>query len=264
MRLYLDCEFIEDGRTIDLISIALVSETGQEFYRQNSQADMRRASDWVQTNVLPRLWACPRSVPGPRHVYGLCTDPTCVWRPKRMIREELYLWVKEQCSAAFVGLDRPLVVQPEFWGYYADYDWVALCQLFGRMIDLPAGWPYYCRDIKQIEDYLFPDKRLAEIVPNPSEHNALSDARWNWAAHEWMISQEEVLQEVYARREAYQAGRVGEAASVLRGRVRPGKARRANADRHLEGGASGQGVVRREEAEETIETQEEVTDAGIR
>lgn len=26
-------------------------------------------------------------------------------------------------------------------GYYADYDWVAFCQLFDRMIDLPKDFP---------------------------------------------------------------------------------------------------------------------------
>ena len=31
----------------------------------------------------------------------------------------------------------------EFYGYYADYDWVASCWLFGKMIDLPKGFPMY-------------------------------------------------------------------------------------------------------------------------
>ena len=34
--------------------------------------------------------------------------------------------------------------------YYADYDWVALCQLYGRMLDLPGRWPMFCRDLKQL------------------------------------------------------------------------------------------------------------------
>ncbi len=40
--------------------------------------------------------------------------------------------------------------RPEFWAYYADYDWVVLCQLFGTMMDLPAHWPMFCMDIKQL------------------------------------------------------------------------------------------------------------------
>jgi hypothetical protein len=37
----------------------------------------------------------------------------------------------------------------QFYAYYADYDWVVFCQLFGKMIDLPNGFPRYCNDLKQ-------------------------------------------------------------------------------------------------------------------
>lgn len=39
---------------------------------------------------------------------------------------------------------------PEFYGYYSDYDWVVFCQLFGKMINLPNGFPMYCIDLKQM------------------------------------------------------------------------------------------------------------------
>lgn len=61
---------------------------------------------------------------------------------------------------------------PEFWGYYADYDWVAFCWLFGAMIDLPKGWPMYCRDLKQVAD------DLGVRLPHSNDrHNSLGDAR---------------------------------------------------------------------------------------
>lgn len=41
---------------------------------------------------------------------------------------------------------------PKFYGYFADYDWVAFCWLFGKMIELPKGFPKYCIDLKQILD----------------------------------------------------------------------------------------------------------------
>jgi len=40
----------------------------------------------------------------------------------------------------------------QFYAYYADYDWVVFCWLFGRMIDLPTGFPMYCNDLKQLMD----------------------------------------------------------------------------------------------------------------
>jgi hypothetical protein len=97
----------------------------------------------------------------------------------------------------------------EVYGYYCDYDWVLFCSLFGTMKELPKYFPMYCRDIKQMLDekleryymtYLpscvgQEEIRSKENVPlenklvwiksqsnypqQESEHNALSDARWN-------------------------------------------------------------------------------------
>lgn len=55
MRLWFDTEFIEDGITIDLISIGAVREDGAKFYAENSNCRRDHASDWVRENVLPKL-----------------------------------------------------------------------------------------------------------------------------------------------------------------------------------------------------------------
>ena len=39
MRFFYDCEFIEDGRTIDLVSIGVVDENGREFYAVSTEFD---------------------------------------------------------------------------------------------------------------------------------------------------------------------------------------------------------------------------------
>ena len=81
---------------------------------------------------------------------------------------------------AFIGNDK----SPEFWGYYADYDWVVFCQIFGSMIDLPKGWPMFCMDLKQIcqekGNPKLPD------MPNCIEHHALYDARETKFRYEWL------------------------------------------------------------------------------
>jgi len=72
----------------------------------------------------------------------------------------------------------------KFYAYYADYDWVVFAQLFGSMMELPKGFPYYCIDLKQIldEKYLF-SSHTPDCDPNypkqENEHNALADAMWN-------------------------------------------------------------------------------------
>lgn len=106
----------------------------------------------------------------------------------------------------------------KFYGYYADYDWVVFCWLFGKMIDLPKGFPKYCIDLKQELDRRFPNGKygttvvipklvngtlLAELSPKTeykeinikehpnypkqnNEHNALSDAKWNFELFQFL------------------------------------------------------------------------------
>lgn len=110
---------------------------------------------------------------------------------------------------------------PEFYGYYSAYDHVALCWLWGKMLDLPKGFPMYTRDLKQMLDeqvmlsslsvdkalkcgaYPVPDKdrkhinhlfdeMLKEYKNSPeypkqtNEHHALSDAKWNMELHKFI------------------------------------------------------------------------------
>jgi hypothetical protein len=89
------------------------------------------------------------------------------------------------------------VMPIELYGYYSSYDHVVLCQLFGKMIDLPKGFPMYTIDLQQMLDsYIDSRKKLwgekaidfdmlnhIKTLPNYpkqiNEHNALADARWN-------------------------------------------------------------------------------------
>jgi hypothetical protein len=98
MKIWFDTEFIEDGKTIELISIGAVREDGQTFYREAAWTDLSRASLWVVENVVP-------------HLKG---GNARVW--KQQLAVDLVSFAGEK---------------PEFWAYYADYDWVALCQLYG-------------------------------------------------------------------------------------------------------------------------------------
>ena len=58
-RYFYDCEFIEDGHVVDLVSIGVVDENGREFYAISTEFDDTRAIPWVRRNVLDKL---PKSV----------------------------------------------------------------------------------------------------------------------------------------------------------------------------------------------------------
>jgi len=83
----------------------------------------------------------------------------------------------------------------EFYAYYADYDWVVFCWLFGNMMNLPKSFPMYCNDLKQLldEEYRLVGNYKLGLKAHPNfpkqknEHNALSDARWNKSLHDFLI-----------------------------------------------------------------------------
>ena len=164
---FFDTEFIENGETIDLISIGVVTSTGREFYAVSTDAKLHLASQWVRNNVLPHL---PRyEATSPDRDYKL-------WMPKASIAMKLVKFVST-------------VPKPEFWAYYGDYDWVALCQLFGMMIQLPEHFPKFAMDLKQLSVMLGSPKH--PVQAGGTEHSALEDARWNKALYEYLKKIEE-------------------------------------------------------------------------
>ena len=183
-RIWYDTEFLEDGRTIELISIGMVREDGRELYAVAQEIeddplyDRIRRHPWLMENVVPHLpLRAGRGNPtGPDAQYpghfSLDSDSNVIM-PRRMIRNA----VRE------LILD---VEKPELWAWYGAYDHVALAQLWGPMISLPQGVPMWTNDLRQ-EVARRGDPRLPE--QSSEEHHALADARWVRDAHLWLDRQ---------------------------------------------------------------------------
>lgn len=185
MRYWYDTEFHEDGEVIKLISIGVVAEDGRELYLQNYTCQFWKANEWVVNNVLPHLQDLHVIRGGEE---GLCRNPEGQlladgWTPGRLNKETCWRAPVEIAIALKDFCDREKHGKPELWGYYSAYDHVALCQLFGTMMDLPKGWPMYTRDIKQWCDELG-NPALPE--QGKGEHHALADAKWNKQAWEFL------------------------------------------------------------------------------
>lgn len=74
------------------------------------------------------------------------------------------------------------------YGYFSSYDWVVFCQLYGIMMNLPKGLPWYCRDLKQIADQISEETGKDTKFPNSeNQHNALQDAKWNKEFHDFLM-----------------------------------------------------------------------------
>lgn len=165
MRIFFDFEFIENGSAfvMEPISLGMVREDEKTLYLEFKDIDWSKSNSWVLENVKPHLFQTQDPI---------ASINTGVLNTRENIAKDVLNFVGEK---------------PEFWAYFADYDWVLLCQLFGSMADLPEGWPYYCLDLKQYMYHTNTTKEeLDEWITNQQEHNALCDATWNKKAFDWI------------------------------------------------------------------------------
>ncbi|PRQ11137.1 hypothetical protein C1Y63_07730 [Corynebacterium sp. 13CS0277] len=149
MRYFYDTEFIEDGSTIELVSIGIVAEDGREYYAVSTEFDRSKANSWVRANVLNKL-------PSP-------ASP--VWKDRATIRDEVYAFLKKK---GYV----------ELWAWVGAYDHVVLAQLWGDMQALPRDMPRYTAELKHL--WHMAGKPALPEVPE-GHHDALVDARHNKA-----------------------------------------------------------------------------------
>lgn len=160
MQYFLDTEFDErvdeQGRGIIwLISIGLVADDGRRFYAECEGFDWSTADPWLVENVKPHLSGVTES--------------------RDSIRDRLI---------GFVGDD----TSPEFWAYVGAYDWVAMMQLFGKMLHKPKTWPNRHRELKDfIEQTGLSKKDLP--VQDGAVHKAVDDAEWNRKAYNFVTGQ---------------------------------------------------------------------------
>lgn len=178
MRIWYDTEFLEDGKTIELISIGMVTEGGRELYAVNEAI----ANDPLHGRICKNKWLMENVVPSlPLHVgytkgHGAISEGSTyrgffnldmasnVVMPARMIRNA----VRELILAT---------PDPQLWAWYGAYDHVALAQLWGPMINLPEGIPMWTNDLRQEAERLGAAKSMPEQPDGV--HNALADARHN-------------------------------------------------------------------------------------
>lgn len=177
-RYYLDTEFIDDGvtETLQLISIGIICDDGRELYLVNSEFDESRCDDWLKENVLKQLPLC--TCPGGGALDHLGHNaPDCKWRTRNQIRDAIIAFVPDPGNE----------VKPEFWAFFASYDWVLFAQLFGKMINLPKHFPWLVNDLKTWAKHLGYTGKFKELLPNTGHHDALADARWNRDVHKILM-----------------------------------------------------------------------------
>lgn len=234
--------------TIDLISIGIVSEDGREYYEVSKDFNLeeawgryqwkhKRVSDtntikereyWIRENVLKPIFIDflkleTKYLIKQRRIIGYAPllDTQFIYSNfKKLLNKfgksnkEIAEEVKDFCRSPNEQNNI------EFYTYYGAYDWVVFCWLFGKMIDLPKGFPMFSRDLKvMLNDKVIPYYsnavtpvnhtykksiengfmlntclKLAKQDPmypaqdKNKKHNALDDAKWNLKLYNFINS----------------------------------------------------------------------------
>lgn len=219
---FLGIKYGETKPTIDLISIGLVCENGNKYYAISKDFNLKEAWNrydlkpdinnggmkkeyWIRENVLKPIYdelfmkivSDDNMLTGDEYVYFTYSSfKTLIKRygkTNKQIGTEIKDFIyKTTTNLSFQSTENQIKywgkeVPIKFYGYYADYDWVVFCWLFGKMIDLPKGFPMFAFDIQQqIEEYKIDKNQLLKEVPQVNCHNALQDAIWNKSAYNWI------------------------------------------------------------------------------
>ena len=254
---FLGIKYGETKPTIDLISIGIVAEDDREYYAISKDFNLKEAwnrwqskkvivddvnciieiEHWIRDNVLKHIWL-ELSDKHYYHTTNLFDKRHPIYNEKNFTYNSLKYLINRYgktnveiakevntfCTRPYkdvnTGINYLSKTTPKFYAYYADYDWVAFCWLFGNMIDLPNRFPMYCNDLKQTLDEktnsltsfelsklvyptcsnnvfegldtgLLTDRikclQYSEHYPiQTNEHNALSDARFNFELYKFL------------------------------------------------------------------------------
>lgn len=233
----LGIKYGETKPTIDLISIGIVSEDNKEYYAISKDFNLKEAWNrydleiqsgdmrnifpegrkvyWIRDNVLKPIfieWLYQGHLKAKLPLPELKNNQFTYRRFKKFLK--YFGKTNKQIAQevfAFISVDTLTLEKAKhynvkyeninLYGYYSAYDHVCFSWLFGKMIDLPNGFPMYTRDLKQELDrkniLQAEQKRLGftdlsdlkmhiKYPKQKNEHSSIFDARWNKELHEFL------------------------------------------------------------------------------
>lgn len=172
MNIFFDSEFTGLHKDTTLISIGFMSEDNRTFYAEFIDYDKSQVSEWVQENVISKLYLHQKGFD------GLGSRSNVVFKgTKQEIATVLEEWL--------VSFDEKI----EMWSDCLAYDWVLFCDLFGGAFKVPSCVYYIPFDIctlfklKGIDPDISREEFVKYVTTSPDifdermKHNALYDAK---------------------------------------------------------------------------------------
>jgi hypothetical protein len=164
-KVFFDTEFTGLHQRTTLVSIGLTAESGEKFYAELTDYDKTQVDDWLQENVISKLYLTEQDNSGFLVDWVLKGD-------RAAVKEALTVWLKQ-------------FEKVEIWSDCLSYDWVLFCDIFGHAFNIPKNVYYIPFDIctlfkaKGIDPDISREKfAYGEVYDHMLEkkHNALFDA----------------------------------------------------------------------------------------
>ncbi len=178
IKIFLDTEFTSLQKNADLISLALVSEDGKEFYAEFTDYNLTKAGNdkqWIVQNVIGNLILTKDNE-------SRNLDKMYIRGNRSEITSALRNWLNQFGIRKDDGGN--IIPHIRIWADVPHYDWVLFCELFGGARKIPPQIHYMVMDLATL---LFckgikPDTPRIELLPHNElpegvQHNALFDAR---------------------------------------------------------------------------------------
>lgn len=170
MRVFYDVKIVERGNQlpIQLISAAYIGEDGRELYVINEEC---------LTNVVRHPGLSMTVGPSLPITMDQVGDGNFItqWNPNHEDYANVFAMdtLVDRVKAFLLGCAKESKL--EMWGYYAPFQYVAHCQLFGDEAALPVEFPIWTHDLMQVIE----TDPAVVLPPQPHiNHHALWDARW--------------------------------------------------------------------------------------
>ena len=163
-KIFFDTEFTDLHQNTTLISIGLISETGQTFYAELTDYDKSQIDEWLQTNVIDNLTLTSRE--NMQHTKDTHISVKC---DTSNLKGFLTQWFEQ-------------FGEVEIWSDCLSYDWVLFNQIFGHAFNIPKNVYYIPFDICTLFyakgiDADISREAFAEMSEGSKKHNALWDAK---------------------------------------------------------------------------------------
>lgn len=175
LKLFLDTEFTGLYQYTELISIAIVAETGEEFYAEFTDFNKDKVSSWVEDNVVAHLFVDAKNQSFDLRKMHLLGN-------RNEVKSALLIWLNQ--FALKKDIEGNILPSLQFWADVPHYDWVLFCELFGGALNIPKNIYYMCFDLATLifskTDKCDNERNdIIDITKMPNFiklHNALYDA----------------------------------------------------------------------------------------